>query len=135
MNRMLFVVSLALAFQLGVGTARAQNPLGDRIQKIMDCGVIGSVGYDRCMEAKKREKDKKDCDDALAALKAHAAASHNILERARCNSNARDPVSPMHTPHPAARLAFIRISHAVLRAVARSATTESPVPKNISSGV
>lgn len=47
MNRMLFVVSLALAFQLGVGTARAQNPLGDRIQKIMDCGVIGSVGYDR----------------------------------------------------------------------------------------
>ncbi len=40
------------------------------------------------------------------------AASHGILERGRCNSNALESVSPKHTLHAAARFAFIRSSRA-----------------------
>ena len=64
-----------------------------------------------------------------------AAASHNILERGRCNSNAREAVSPTHTPHRAARFAFIRFSRADLRVAASCWATSSPDPKNISFGV
>jgi hypothetical protein len=70
---MLFLISFPLAFQLGVDTARAQ--LGERIEKILDCGLIGSVGYDHCMEQKKQQEEQensgKECDDALADLEAH----------------------------------------------------------------
>jgi serine/threonine protein kinase len=64
-----------------------------------------------------------------------SAASHDILERARCNSNAPEVVSPTHTPHPTARFPFIRFSRAALRATASFLVTSSPMPKNTSSGV
>ncbi len=64
-----------------------------------------------------------------------AAASHDILERARCNSNAPELASPTHTPHRAVRFALIRSSRADLRAAASFRVTSPPVPKNISSGV
>jgi hypothetical protein len=38
-------------------------------------------------------------------MKIVTAASHDILERGRCNSNAPELVSPTHTPHPTARFA------------------------------
>ena len=43
-------------------------------------------------------------------------ASHDILDRGRCNSNARELASPTHAPHLATRFSFIRSSRAVLRA-------------------
>ena len=63
------------------------------------------------------------------------AASHNILDRGRCNSNAPEVVYPTHTPHPTARFFFIRFSRADSRASASLLGTSSPMPKNTSSGV
>ena len=45
-----------------------------------------------------------------------AAASHDILDRGRCNCNAAEPRSELHTPHTAARFARIRSSLALIRA-------------------
>ncbi len=63
------------------------------------------------------------------------AASHDILERARCNSNASEVVCLKHTPHCAVRFALIRSSRADLCAAESFRVTSSPVPKNISFGV
>ena len=57
------------------------------------------------------------------------------LNRGRCDCNALGSPSPIHTPHHAARLTFIRSSRAACRAIARLMVTAPPVPKYISSGV
>ena len=57
-----------------------------------------------------------DAPDHTTLSRRSLAASHNILDRGRCNSNAPELVSPTHTPHRAVRFSFIRSSRADLRA-------------------
>ena len=70
-----------------------------------------------------------------SSSKSRPAASQNILDRGRCNSNAPELVSPTHTPHRTVRFTFIRCSRAFLRASASFLGTSSPMPKNTSLGV
>ena len=63
------------------------------------------------------------------------AASQDILDRGRCNSNAPELASRTHTPHRAVRFALIRSSRADVRAAESFCVTSPPVPKNTSFGV
>ncbi len=65
----------------------------------------------------------QNCGSTLAST---TAASHNILERGRRNSNAPEVASRTHTPHPAVRFALIRASRADLRAAESFRVTSSP---------
>jgi hypothetical protein len=58
-----------------------------------------------------------------ATRKVTPAASHDILDRGRCNSNAPELVSPTHTRHRTARFSLIRLSRAFMRAAAKSWVT------------
>ena len=49
-------------------------------------------------------------------LNRRAAASQDVLERGRCNSNAPELASPVHLPQRAARFPLIRSSRAVSQA-------------------
>jgi hypothetical protein len=51
-----------------------------------------------------------------SGVKAIIAASHNILHRGRCNSNALESASAKHSLHAAARSSFILSSRAALGA-------------------
>jgi hypothetical protein len=76
---------------------------------------------------------KQPCDRSRSTSR--RAASQNILDRGRRNSNAPELVSPTHTSHCAVRFAVILCSRAFLRASERFLGTSSPMPKNTSSGV
>ena len=73
--------------------------------------------------------------DDLAVEAGNSAASQDILERGRCNSNAPELASPTQTPHRAARFTLIRFSRADWRASESLLATSSPMPKKTSSGV
>jgi hypothetical protein len=61
-----------------------------------------------------------------------AAASQDILDRGRRNSNAPELVSPTHTPHPTARFSFIRLSRAALPATAPTIPENPAIPMDTS---
>jgi hypothetical protein len=93
-----FFSLLLFAVQWGVlppvvRTAQAQSPFNYMdITRMLDCGVVGSEGYERCKEEKEEERDKK-CDESKEALKrlekelADAYRTWQIsLKTYRCNS-------------------------------------------------